>query len=149
MPFFTVSHTMTTDRKDETPTDPSIHHGRVIAMLRSVGQFYPAIDVSTSERLNQVERFVAEAYESADLDFNIDKAVEWGDGFEIPPEAHERDRDEFLAMGGDLTEMIRKRQLALQPDRLNHERLEGRNPNHPDTTRLHDLVDPLPRTMRP
>ena len=143
MPFFTLSHTVTTDRKDETPTDTSIHHGRVIAMLRSVGQFYPAIDVSTPERLNQVERFVAEAYESADLDFNIDKAVEWGDGFEITPEAHERDRDEFLAMGGDLTGMIRKRQLALQPDRLNHERLEGRDPNHPDTTRLHDLVDGL------
>ena len=84
-------------------------------MIRSVGQFYPAIDVSTPERLDRVEKFVAEAYESADLDFNIDKAVKWGDGFEIPPEAHVRDRDEFIAMGGDLTGLIRKRQLALQP----------------------------------
>ena len=145
MPIFALSPATVTieEAKEPEPPHSAGHCVIVSAMLDTVRSFYPTVDVTTPNRVHQVERFVTEAYEAADLDFNIDKAVEWGDGFEIPPEVHTRDRDEFLAMGGDLTALIRKRQLELLPDRLNHERLAGRDTNHPDTARLHDLVDGL------
>ena len=107
-------------------------------MLATVVHIPPGIDLY-SNRL-AVEAFVSAAYEYADLDYNIDKAVKWGDNFRFPVEAHLRDSLELAAMGYDLTELARSRQLALLTSRLNHSRIADRDPHDPDTWLLHDRV---------
>jgi len=101
--------------------------------------YFPGI--ITADRVPGIEGFVASAYEAANLDYNIEKAVEWGNGFSFPPETHSRDADELIALDYDLTELARRRQAALQPGRLNLDRLTGRDPSHPDTRRLRDLAE--------
>jgi hypothetical protein len=97
--------------------------------------------VADRNNLPLIGKFIAEAYQAADLDYNIDKAVEWGEGFAFPPDAHTRDATELIALGYDLTALVRKRQQELQPDRLNPNRVAERDPAHPDTVRLKDIAE--------
>ena len=105
--------------------------------------------VKLAGRTQQVRAFVEEAYKYTDLDYNIDKAVIWGNNFVFPPEAFTRDAADLADLNYDLTALIRSRQLSLLPGRLNHARLEGRDVSHPDTSLLHDLVDGIRIPLEP
>jgi len=97
--------------------------------------------VKLAGRTQQVRAFVEEAYKYTDLDYNIDKAVIWGNNFVFPPDVFTRDAADLANLNYDLIALIRSRQLSLMPGRLNHARLEGRDRSHPDTLLLYDLVD--------
>jgi hypothetical protein len=123
--------------------DPSdrvtIKHSTANRMLTGLGIYFPW--VSMQGRLDEIGNLIEESYMAADLDFKIERAIEWGDGFTFPPEVHVRDSAELAAMDYDLPALIRKRQEAMLPNRLNTERLRGRDPTDADVILLHDLVE--------
>ena len=81
------------------PVAPSI--GSVVeGMLATVVHILPGIDLDSNRVA--VEAFVRAAYEYSDRDYNIDKAVTWGDNVRFPVEAHLRDSLELAAMSYDL-----------------------------------------------
>ena len=108
-------------------------------MLTGLGIFFPWINMQGRGGL--IQGLIEESYEAADLDFKIEKAIEWGNGFMFPPEVHIRDSKELADMEYDLPGLIHRRQTDLLPNRLNTERLQGRDSDHPDTILLHDLVE--------
>ena len=112
----------------------------VDTMFDTVIRVLPGIDLQGRNRA-AAEALVYAAYEYADLDFNVDKAVVWGDNFCFPSAVHTRDAAELEALGYDLTDLVRRRQLALLSGRLNHDRIAGRDPSDLDTGLLHDLVE--------
>jgi hypothetical protein len=106
----------------------------VNGMMATVSLILPSLDLGN--RWSDVIAFVVAAYEYADLDFNIDKAVVWGDNFTYPASVHQRDARELAAMSYDLTGLIRSRQLALLTGRLNHARISDRDPSMDPNTWL-------------
>ena len=126
----------------EPPSEPDpVNHERAInRMIESVRVYFPTLGLPP-DRVRVIESFVDEAYKAASLDYNVDQAIEWGDGFVFPPEATTRDGEALVAMDMDLTGLIRKHQQELLPLRFNLSRLEGRDPSHPDTARLRDIAE--------
>jgi len=72
------------------------------------------------------------AAESVHGQYSIEDAVIWAEGFEFPPGVYTQDYEEFLSLGGDLPELIRRKQSRNKFARLSVERL----------TALWDLSDP-------
>jgi len=118
-----------------------VHATRIKLMLDTLTGFFPDIDINIFGRVDVIYNLVCSAFIAADLDYNVEKAVEWGDGFEFPEETFIKDVEELASMNYDLLGLIHSRQLCLLPDRLNHDRLKDLDPLDPDTIRLHDLVD--------
>jgi hypothetical protein len=103
------------------------------------------MSLSEVERI-KINKLVVDAYAAADTDYNLEVAVKWSldeDGlpFKFPPEVHSRHAAELVALDYDLTGLIDKHQKAMLPDRINLERLKGRDPLHPDTARLRDIAE--------
>jgi len=108
-------------------------------MMSGLEIYFPWITLRG--RIDEIGELIKDSYMAADLDFKIERAIEWGDGFAFPPEVHIRDSKELAAMDYDLPTLIRKRQQTLLPNRLNSERLQGRDPTNSDIILLHDLVE--------
>jgi len=125
----------------ELPPDVySVNHEEMISqMINSIRVYFPTLGL-TPARVRVIESFVDEAYKAASLDYNLDQAVEWGDGFVFPTDVLTRDGDALVALDMDLTSLIRKHQQDLLSHRFNLSRIEGRDPSNPDTARLRDIA---------
>jgi len=73
------------------------------------------------------------AYQSVIGQYTIQDAVDWADGFVMPPEVHNNDFRELALLRFDLPELIRRKQARNKHSRLSLERLHRLwDPHDPD-----------------
>ena len=92
------------------------------------------------------------AYDANDLNYTYAHAMDWateenGSPFHFPPESLLSDAEEFINHGGNLESLIKSRQEALLPNRINHDRLDAWPQDDPDLPSLRIIVDGIPMVV--
>ena len=91
-------------------------------------RLFPHVDID----ITLAHHILVTAAESVHGQYSIEDAVVWADVFVFPPEVYTNDYEELLSLGGDLPELIRRKQSRNKYPRLSEERL----------TALWELSDP-------
>jgi hypothetical protein len=103
-----------------------------------VQQLSPASYIDESKIL----KIIIEAYEYADGEYGIERAIEWGLGFEWPQEVIIRDKLIAERNHYNLEHMIKEQQNKTKNNRMSKERVKKLFlPEDPDYQRLMDLAD--------
>jgi hypothetical protein len=95
---------------------------------------------------------VVEAFKAADVNYGVEQALEWANGFKFPEEVYRVDLEELREVEYSLSDLIKRRQQNLLPDRLNHQRVKEwllEDPTDPDRDHLQLLVEGIPIVTDP
>ena len=96
-----------------------------------------------------LESTISEAYASHDEVYGYERAETWAEGFEFPANTGEQDLADLAACDYDIKVLLKKRQDALRPDRLNHQRVDAWDQSDPDIARLRSLADSIDVPLDP
>jgi hypothetical protein len=96
-----------------------------------------------------LEDTIREAYSTVDEIYGLEQAEVWAEGFEFPPDTCNKDLADFVACGYDIRLLLKTRQDALRPDRINHDRIDAWDQTDPDLARLRGLADHIEVPLDP
>ena len=121
--------------------DKSTHQQKIARMTRLAMAIMPEDWVSAGE----VETIMCEAYKSVDLEFGVEEANVWADGFEFPSSVVWSDALELYNCDWDLSLVATKKNSILINDRFSAERLNALwNREDPDFQLLLELAEGVP-----
>jgi len=119
--------------------------------MERISLFFPSLVLSETHHEN-ILNFINKSYEANDLNYTYAHAMEWateedGSPFTFPAEAINIDAADFVAHQGNLELLIKSRQEALLPDRINHQRLDAWPQDDPDLPFLRIIADGIPMVV--
>ena len=138
------------------PTTNSLRYTDVTTEVSAITEMivacFPELLYSAADS-SRLRDLIWEAFESSDLDMDIEAAVKWGEGFSFPPPCFTNDIEDLDHHQGDLSSLIRSRQRAISHRRLNSSCISGLAlllpPDDPDLALLTSLVDGIPVIVDP
>ena len=126
---------MRTSRQEQGVSSVDVVSTKEI-MATMASYFAPGEIFPVSELLKTVR----EAQEIADMNYGVEEAVEWADGYEFPKEMLAKDLRSFEEANYNFIGMVKKRLEMLQSSRLSMERIRGLSADNPEKDLLCDLA---------
>ena len=121
--------------------DKHFHKRKIARMSQLATSIMPGDWVSAGE----VETIMSEAYKSVDLEFGVEEANEWANGFQFPDSVVWSDALELYNCDWDLSLVATKKNSILINDRFSAERLNALwNRDDPDFQLLLELAEGVP-----
>ena len=130
------------DNPNETFLDDKLIHKRKIARMT---QLATAIMPEDWVSVEEVETIMSDAYKSVDLEFGVEDANKWANGFQFPSSVVWSDALELYSCDWDLSLVATKKNSILINDRFSAERLNALwNREDPDFQLLLELAEGVP-----
>ena len=90
-------------------TNSLVYFAHASDIHHDIMQSFPSLSGHPAS-LDTIAQLIQDAFESADLDMDIEAAVKWGFGFRFPASCHSSDLEELNSLSGDLEGLILCRQ---------------------------------------